>query len=52
VVVALCRMYAGFHYLSDCVGGAFVGAVWLTVVYRSVLLPAEADAVVRVHASE
>jgi membrane-associated phospholipid phosphatase len=40
--VALCRMYTGFHYLSDSVAGALVGAVWLTVVYRSVLLPAEA----------
>jgi undecaprenyl-diphosphatase len=40
--VALCRMYTGFHYLSDSIAGALVGAVWLTVVYRSVLLPAEA----------
>ncbi len=39
--VALCRMYTGFHYLSDSIAGALVGAVWLTVVYRSVLLPAE-----------
>jgi undecaprenyl-diphosphatase len=40
--VALCRMYTGFHYLSDSVAGALVGAVWLALVYRSVLLPAEA----------
>jgi undecaprenyl-diphosphatase len=39
VVVAACRMYSGFHYLSDSVAGATVGALWLTVVYRTVLLP-------------
>jgi undecaprenyl-diphosphatase len=43
-VVALCRMYAGFHYLSDCVAGAVVGVVWVAVLYRSVLLPHEPDA--------
>jgi undecaprenyl-diphosphatase len=42
VVVALCRMYTGFHYLTDSVAGALVGAIWLAVVYRTVLLPAEA----------
>jgi len=40
-VAALCRMYAGFHYLSDTVAGVIVGALWLTVVYRSVLLAEE-----------
>jgi undecaprenyl-diphosphatase len=49
-VVALCRMYCGFHYLSDTIAGAIVGAIWLTVVYRTVLretspVPAAAGAV-------
>jgi undecaprenyl-diphosphatase len=44
IVVALCRMYTGFHYLSDCIAGALAAAIWLTVVYRAVLLPAEAVA--------
>ena len=47
LVVAVCRMYCGFHYLSDCVAGALVGAVWLGVVYQAVLLPSE-DATPRV----
>jgi undecaprenyl-diphosphatase len=37
--VALCRMYSGFHYLSDCVAGALTGAIWLTVTYRVVWVP-------------
>jgi len=41
LVVAACRMYCGFHYLTDCLAGALVGAVWLGVVYRTVLLPGE-----------
>jgi membrane-associated phospholipid phosphatase len=41
VVVAVCRMYCGFHYLSDSVAGVLVGAIWLAAVYRLVLLPAE-----------
>jgi undecaprenyl-diphosphatase len=36
-VVAVCRMYAGFHFPSDCVAGALVGVIWLTVTYRAVL---------------
>ena len=36
-VVAACRMYAGFHFPSDCVAGAIVGIIWLTVTYRSIL---------------
>ena len=44
VIVALCRMYAGFHYLSDCIAGALAAAIWLAVVYRTVLLPAEVEA--------
>ena len=36
-VVAVCRMYAGFHFPSDCVAGLVVGVIWLTVTYRSVL---------------
>jgi len=44
VIVAVCRMYTGFHYLSDCIAGALAAAIWLTVVYRTVLLRTEADA--------
>ncbi len=44
VIVALCRMYTGFHYLSDCIAGALAAAIWLAVVYRTVLLPAEVKA--------
>jgi membrane-associated phospholipid phosphatase len=44
VVVALCRMYTGFHYLSDCVAGGIVGATWLAVTYRKVLCAAEVEA--------
>ena len=40
-VVALCRMYTGFHYLSDTVAGVLVGGLWLTIVYRTVLRPGE-----------
>jgi len=40
-VVALCRMYTGFHYLSDCVAGALTAAVWLTATYRFVFAPWE-----------
>jgi undecaprenyl-diphosphatase len=36
-VVAVCRMYAGFHFPTDCVAGAIVGVIWLTVTYRTVL---------------
>jgi PAP2 superfamily len=43
-VIALCRMYTGFHYLSDSIAGVLVGAAWLTIVYRSVLLPSEVTA--------
>jgi membrane-associated phospholipid phosphatase len=38
-VVAVCRMYAGFHYLSDCIAGALTGVVWLTATYRLVFVP-------------
>jgi membrane-associated phospholipid phosphatase len=40
-IVALCRMYCGFHFLTDCVAGAVMGALWVTVVYHAVLLRAE-----------
>ena len=36
-VVAVCRMYAGFHFPSDCVAGASAGVIWLTVTYRTIL---------------
>jgi membrane-associated phospholipid phosphatase len=42
-VVAVCRMYSGFHYLSDCIAGALTGVVWLTATYRLVFLPGEGE---------
>jgi len=48
LVVALCRMYTGFHYLTDCIAGAVVGVVWLVATYHFVLLPAERAAANRV----
>jgi membrane-associated phospholipid phosphatase len=36
-VVAVCRMYGGLHFPSDCVAGAIVGIIWLAVTYRSIL---------------
>jgi membrane-associated phospholipid phosphatase len=41
VVVAVCRMYCGFHFLTDSIAGALAGAFWLNVVYRTVLLPSD-----------
>ncbi len=38
--VGLCRMYRGFHHLSDVVAGAVLGLLWLTLCTRIVLLPA------------
>src|SRR5262245_32508327 len=46
-IVAVCRMYAGFHFPSDCVAGATVGVVWLAVTYRSFLRRTERAAVGR-----
>jgi len=40
-VVAVCRMYCGFHFPSDCIAGAVVGITWMTVTYRTVLLRTE-----------
>jgi membrane-associated phospholipid phosphatase len=37
--VGLCRMYRGFHHLSDIVAGALMGALWLTAVTQLFLLP-------------
>jgi membrane-associated phospholipid phosphatase len=37
-IVGACRMYCGFHYLSDVIAGLVLGTVWLTVVYRTVLV--------------
>src|SRR5262249_52323959 len=42
-VVALCRMYSGFHYLSDCIAGALTGVIWLATTYRLVFLPGELE---------
>jgi undecaprenyl-diphosphatase len=39
--VAVCRMYCGFHYLSDCVAGALTGAVWLSATYVLIFRPGE-----------
>jgi membrane-associated phospholipid phosphatase len=38
--VGLCRMYRGFHHLSDVVAGAILGLLWLAVSTRLLLLPA------------
>jgi undecaprenyl-diphosphatase len=40
-VVAVCRMYCGFHFPSDCIAGAVVGITWTTVTYRTVLVRTE-----------
>ena len=40
-IVAVCRMYCGFHFPSDCIAGTVVGITWMTVTYRSVLLRTE-----------
>src|SRR5207248_1574233 len=47
VTVAVCRMYTGFHYLSDCVAGVATGVVWLSATYLLVLRPGAADGAVR-----
>jgi membrane-associated phospholipid phosphatase len=39
--VAVCRMYCGFHYLSDCVAGVLTGAVWLSATYVLIFRPGE-----------
>src|SRR4051794_20785134 len=39
-IVAVARMYCGFHYLSDCVAGFVLGSLWLSAVYQFVLLRA------------
>ncbi|MDX6206668.1 MAG: hypothetical protein QOF39_2725 [Frankiales bacterium] len=38
--VGLCRMYRGFHHLSDIVAGAILGLLWLTATTQLLLLPA------------
>jgi membrane-associated phospholipid phosphatase len=38
--VGLCRMYRGFHHLSDVIAGAVLGLLWLTASTRLFLLPA------------
>jgi undecaprenyl-diphosphatase len=38
VTVGACRMYCGFHYLTDVIAGAVLGTIWLSVVYHTVLL--------------
>jgi membrane-associated phospholipid phosphatase len=34
VAVALGRLYRGMHFVTDLVGGAVLGAIWLTYVYN------------------
>ena len=38
--VGLCRMYRGFHHLSDVIAGAILGLLWLTATTQLFLLPA------------
>lgn len=38
--VGLCRMYRGFHHLSDVIAGAILGLLWLAATTRLFLLPA------------
>src|SRR4051812_44875575 len=38
--VGLCRMYRGFHHLSDVIAGAVLGLLWLTLTTRLLLIPA------------
>jgi membrane-associated phospholipid phosphatase len=38
--VGLCRMYRGFHHLSDIIAGAILGLLWLTATTQLLLLPA------------
>lgn len=37
--VGLCRMYRGFHHLSDVVAGAVLGLLWLAAMTQLFLLP-------------
>jgi len=43
VAVGLARMYRGAHYLTDVLGGAVLGVVWLAFVIRT-LMPTDASA--------
>jgi undecaprenyl-diphosphatase len=40
-LVGLCRMYRGFHHLSDVIAGAILGVLWLTATTTLLLLPLE-----------
>ncbi len=37
VIVGFCRMYRGFHHLTDVLAGLFLGGVWLWLCTRYVL---------------
>ena len=37
--VGFCRMYRGFHHLSDIVAGLLLGGTWLLVTTRLLLVP-------------
>jgi membrane-associated phospholipid phosphatase len=41
-IVGVCRIYRGFHYLSDVLAGALLGIVWLGFVWH-VMRPEHAD---------
>jgi membrane-associated phospholipid phosphatase len=45
--VGLCRMYRGFHHLSDVIAGAILGLLWLAATTRLLLLPAVRAAAAR-----
>lgn len=42
--VGLCRMYRGFHHLSDILAGAVLGLLWLSATTWFLLLPATRSA--------
>ena len=37
LVVGFCRMYRGFHHLTDVLAGFFLGGVWLWLCTRYLL---------------
>jgi membrane-associated phospholipid phosphatase len=39
-VVAFCRVYRGFHFPTDVLAGALLGAVWLWTVWRVLVVTA------------
>ena len=39
VVVAFARMYRGFHFPTDVIGGALLGVTWLAAMWAVILRP-------------